>query len=91
MTAQGSQRYLSFLPKVITKYNNTIHSRTKQKPSEVKEGSVNYEAKKNLTKPKFEQGDIVWIMKYKNIFKKGFTPNWTRELFKVKEKQDTNP
>ena len=53
---------------------------------------------KIYTKPKslqknqsFQLGDFVRITKYKNIFEKGFTPNWTRELFVVKERLDTNP
>ena len=95
MTARGTGKYLTFFPEVVEKYNDTVHSRTKQKPSEVKEGSVNYETKENLTEnltvSKFKPGDIVRITKYKNIFKKGFTPNWTKELFKVKERHDTNP
>ena len=31
--------------------------------------------------PKFKVGDHVRISKYKNIFAKGYTPNWSEEVF----------
>ena len=35
-------------------------------------------------KPRFKVGDKVRISKYKRkIFDKGFTPNWTKEIFLV--------
>ena len=44
------------------------------------------------SKPKFKVGDKVRISKYKrNVFDKGYTPNWTEELFIVDEIQYTNP
>ena len=37
-------------------------------------------------------GDRVWISKYKRkTFDKGFTPNWTEEVFIVDELKWTNP
>ena len=38
---------------------------------------------KNL---KFKVNDHVWISKYKNIFDKGYAPNWSEEVFVVKRK-----
>ena len=35
--------------------------------------------------PKFKVGDHVRISKYKNIFAKGYTPNWSEEVFVIKE------
>ena len=44
------------------------------------------------SKPKFKIGDKVRISKYKrNVFDKGYTPNWSEEVFKVDEIQHTNP
>ena len=43
------------------------------------------------TEPKFQVGDRVRIFKKKNIFDKGFTTNWTKELFIVTEVQNTIP
>ena len=34
--------------------------------------------------PEFEIGDIVRISKYKNIFAKGYTKNWSEEVFVIK-------
>ena len=43
-------------------------------------------------KPKFKIGDKVRISKYKrNVFDKGYTPNWTEEVFTVHKIQYTNP
>ena len=35
----------------------------------------------NKKSPKFRVGDHVRISKYKNIFLKGYTPNWSEEVF----------
>ena len=43
-------------------------------------------------KPKFKIGDKVRISKYKRkIFDKGYTPNWTEEIFIIDEIKYTNP
>ena len=41
--------------------------------------------------PKFKVGDRVRIVKKKNIFEKGFTPNWTEELFTISAVKRTQP
>ena len=45
----------------------------------------------NVTKPKFKVGDRVRISKYKNIFAKGYTKNWSEEVFVVGKIKDTVP
>jgi len=40
---------------------------------------------------KFKVGDSVRVSKYKTIFEKGYTPNWTTEVFKIVKIQRTNP
>ena len=43
-------------------------------------------------KPKFKIGHKVRISKYKReTFNKGYTPNWTEEIFTVENIQYTNP
>ena len=42
-------------------------------------------------KPKFKVGDVVRIGKKKKTFEKGFTTNWTEELFTIIQVQPTNP
>ena len=41
--------------------------------------------------PKFAVGDKVRISKWKKTFEKGFTPNWTEEIYIVKEIIFTKP
>lgn len=40
---------------------------------------------------KLKVGDYVRISKYKHVFDKGYTPNWTTEIFKIRIIQNTNP
>ena len=40
---------------------------------------------------KFKVGDHVRIFKYKNIFAKGYTPNWSEEVFVIKKVKNTVP
>ncbi|XP_015119441.1 uncharacterized protein LOC107042770 [Diachasma alloeum] len=42
-------------------------------------------------KIKFKVGDKVRISKYKNVFEKGYTPNWTTEIFTISHVVNTNP
>ena len=41
--------------------------------------------------PKFKVGNNVSISKYKNIFAKGYTPNWSEEVFVINKVQNTVP
>ena len=41
--------------------------------------------------PKFKVGDYVRISKYKNIFAKGYTPNWAEEIFVIKKVKNFVP
>ena len=36
-------------------------------------------------------GDHVRISKYKNIFAKGYTPNWSKEVFVINTTKNTVP
>ena len=38
---------------------------------------------------KFKFDDHVRISKYKNIFAKGYTPSWSKEMFVIKKVQNT--
>ena len=43
----------------------------------------------NNKDPKFKFGDTVRISKYKSIFAKGYTPNWSEEAFVIKKAKNT--
>ena len=45
----------------------------------------------NYKDPKFKVGDYVRISKYKNIFAKGYMPNWSEEVFVVNKIKNTVP
>ena len=62
---------------------NTITHRTiKTKPIDVTSDSyAEYNEDSCVTRPKFKVGDHVRISKYKNIFGKGYTQNWSEQVF----------
>ena len=45
----------------------------------------------NDKNPKFKVGDHVRISKDKNIFAKGYTPNWSEEVFVIKKVKNRVP
>ena len=62
------------------------------KPIDVKDNAyINIGKEANDKDPKFKVGDHVRISKYKNIFAKGYTPNWSEEIFVIKEIKSTVP
>ena len=62
------------------------------KPIDVKDNTyINTDKKVNEKDPKFKVGDHVRISNYKNIFAKGYTPNWSEEIFVIKEVKNTVP
>ena len=50
-----------------------------------------YNKDSNKKHPKFKVGDYVRISKYKNIFAKGYTPNWSEEVFVINKIKNTVP
>ena len=75
-----------------------IHIRTIQmKPVDVTDNTyidsmeLHSEKEVNDKDPKFKVGDYVRISKYKNIFAKGYMPNWSEEVFIVSKIKNTFP
>ena len=50
---------------------------------------IDFNKGNNKEDPKFKVGDNVRISKYKNIFVKGFVPNWTEEVIVIKKVKNT--
>ena len=72
---------------MVDECNNTYHTTIKVKPVDVKDNTyIDFKTKVNDKDPKFKAGDHVRISKYKNIFAKGYTPNWSEEVFVSKIK-----
>ena len=62
------------------------------KPAEVKPNTCIDSSKEiNVKDPEFNIGNIVRISKYKNIFAKCYTPNWSEEVFVIKKIKNTVP
>ena len=77
MTDVSKNVYFDVLDDNVDKYNNTYHEIIKMKPIDVKFNCyTEYNVDSNEKEPKFKMGDHVTISKYKNIFAKGYTPNW---------------
>ena len=92
MTSVSKNVYIDKLDDIVNKYNNTYHSTIKMKPVDVKSNTYIDSSKEiNDKDPKFKIGDIVRISKYKNIFAKGYVPNWSEEVFVIKKVKNTVP
>ena len=82
MTAISKNFYFDVLDDIVDKYNNTVHTTINMKPIDVTANSyAEYNEDFNKNDPKFKVGDHVRISKYKKKFAKGYTPNWSEELF----------
>ena len=92
MTATGKNVYYDVLDDVVNKYNNTKHSTIKMKPTDVGDNNKRvYIDEHDEKDSRFKLGDRVRISKLKNIFAKGYTPNWSSEIFTVDKINDRVP
>ena len=92
MTSISKNVYIDKLDDIVNEYNNTNHTTMKMKPIDVKDNTyINTDKKINKKDPKFKVGDLVRISKYKNIFAKGCTPNWSEEVFAIKKVKNAVP
>lgn len=96
---QGNYKWLDILPKIVEDYNNSVHRTIGMKPKDVNENNEKHlfqtiYSKIKMVDPKrakFKVNDLVRISKYREAFSKGYTPNWSNEIFKVVEVKKTNP
>ena len=100
MTATGKNVYYDVLDDVLNEYNNTKHNTIKMKPIDVgdttKSSAITrnkrmYINEHNEKESRFKVGGRVRISKFKNIFAKGYTPNWSTEIFIVDKIKDRVP
>ena len=89
MMATGKNVYYDVLDDVVNEYNTTQHNTIKMKPKDVKNNKRVYIDEHNENDSRFKVG--VRISKFKNIFAKGYTPNWSKEIFIVNKRNDTVP
>ena len=98
-TANNTNKYIDVLGEFVDKYNNTWHSSINMTPVEASKIINTVTVYRNLypdltrrpMRAKVKIGDKVRILKKKKFFEKGFTPNWTEEVFTVSKVQRTDP
>ena len=92
MTAISKNVYFDVLDDIVGEYNNTYQKTIKMKPIDIKNYSfAEYNEESNEKDPKFKINDHVRISRYKNIFAKGYAPNWSEEIFIVNKIKNTVP
>ena len=95
-TSTGRNRWIDALEDLIESYNNTYHKSIKMTPNQ-----VNMENRKQVFKnlfPKYgfkfecrlHRGDKVRVALFKPEFSKGFTQNWSRDIFTVTKSFQSN-
>ncbi len=96
-TKKGSHRYIEILPLLVHAINNSYHRSIKRRPID-----VTYKNEKQVwetlygqdlgsTTFKFDIGDKVRIAQHKHVFKKGYLPNFTEEIFTIVERLARRP
>lgn len=95
---QGSFKWLKILPTLVRDYNHTIHRSIGMKPINVNKKNedqvflkLNKEKKVLSEASKYKLGQFVRISKQKQLFSKGYHPNWSNELFKITKVGKTYP
>ena len=100
-SANNNTVYWDKLDKLVDDYNNRKHSSIKMTPTEASNKENEKQVFINLYKdeiflkpgkPKFSIGDKARLSKYKRkVFDKGYTPNWTEEVFMIDKVNLTKP
>ena len=81
-TSLSEKVYVEKLDDVVNEYNSEYHTTIKMTPIDVNSSTyIEFNKENNKKDPKFEVCDHVIISKYENIFAKGYTPNWSKDVF----------
>ena len=85
--------WVNILNDAVITYRNSIHSTINMTPVDASNNpdKVRYFVNSTKATPKLKVGDYVRNADKRNIFSKGYTSNWNRELFKVNEILKTHP
>ncbi|KAL6431947.1 hypothetical protein ACFW04_007404 [Cataglyphis niger] len=91
------EQHAENLPRLVWDYNARKHQTISMRPVNVTLAIAErflatvFSAIKIAGPAKFKVGDSVRVSKYKTIFEKVYTPNWTTEVFKIIKVQHSNP
>ena len=92
MYIEGKACWLNQLDAAMENYKNRVHGTTKMTPFEANNQPIDPPTFVNEPKqPKFQVGDYVRVPDKRNLYSKGYTTNWNRELFKIHKINPTNP
>ena len=92
MTWVSKNGYIDKLNDIVDEYKNTYYTTIKIKPVIVEDNTyIDFEKEVNDKDLKFKVGDHLRISKYKNIFAKGYTSNWSEEDFVDSKIKNTAP
>ena len=83
MKAIDSKSYLGYLNKLVDEYNNSYHCSISKKSTDADYSGLTATIESSRKALKFKVGDKVRITKYKNFFIRGYTKNWSREIFVI--------
>ena len=97
---QGNYKWLDMLPALLNRYNGKVHRTIGMRPRDVSAANeaqilrkkFSLQKRDRLMKAsKFKVNDKVRVSKLKHVFEKGYTPNWSTEIFTVVRVVKTNP
>jgi transposase InsO family protein len=97
LTHTSNGRYIDVLPQLVSSYNNTYHRSIKMSPSEVNvqnESLVRkrlYPLKAITIKWRYKVGQTVRMKQTKSVFRKGYEPSWTEEIFTIASLYPSDP
>ena len=79
MATNDSKYYLPYFNNLVDQCNNTYHHSINKKPINADCSALTEKIETNPKAPKYK----VRVTKYKNIFRKGYTENWSRKIFTI--------
>ncbi len=91
------KNYTNYLDKLLITYNNSFHRTIQTKPNLVThiiEKQINSKLLQNydsIITFKFKIGDYVRISEEKKLFSKGYTPNWSSDIYIISNLVPSNP
>jgi 2-hydroxychromene-2-carboxylate isomerase len=97
MYQYGTYNWIDVIDDIVKAINNSVNRSIGLTPNQVTDEIAQellkklYNIPENNKEPKFKVGDYVLIDKEKGKFSKGYLPNYTEELFKIKQVKNTNP
>ena len=86
MALISKNKYIDKLGEMVNNCNNTYHRTIKMKPVNINSSTcIDFNKENNKELEKFKVGDHVRISKYKKKSVKGYTRNWSEDVFVLKK------